>query len=191
VRVPANAKQPEQKRKNLLAEERAALRAQLSTDDDLLLVDFLLATGLRVSELMALDWQDLDTKERRVHVHRRLYHGLDAPKSRHSRRVVRLSEAMVLRLVTLRDQRTYATGDNDPIFATKTGSRHNYSNLYNRILRPAMRAAGIEDGAFHRLRHTTGTELRRRGVAPDAIQLHLEHHDPAFTARVIRTSGFR
>ena len=60
VRVPANAKEPEQKRKNLLEEERAALRAQLTTEEDLLLVDFLLATGLRVSELMALDWQDLD-----------------------------------------------------------------------------------------------------------------------------------
>ena len=34
-----------------------------------------------------------------------------------------------------------------------------------------MRAAGIGHGAFHRLRHTTGTELRRHGVTLEEIQL--------------------
>jgi integrase len=48
---------------------------------------------------------------------------------------------------------------------------------------PFMRAAGIEYGAFHRFRHTNGTELRKRGVPLDEIQLQLGHHDLAFTQR--------
>jgi integrase len=59
-----------------------------------------------------------------------------------------------------------------------------YANAYNRILKPAMRAAGIKYGGFHRLRHTCGTELRRRGAALDQVQLDLGHHDLAFTRRV-------
>jgi integrase len=58
-----------------------------------------------------------------------------------------------------------------------------YANVYHRILKPAMLAAGIEHGGFHRLRHTTGTELRRRGATLEEIQLHLGHHDLGFTRR--------
>jgi integrase len=183
VRIPSNAKQPDERRKNLTEDERAALRCQLARDEDLLLVDFLLAAALRVSEVMALDWIDFDARARLVSVRRRLYRGMGEPKSEQSKADVRLSAAMCARLEALRASRWYATGDHDPIFATVTGCRHNYSNLNNRVLTPAMRAAGIEYGAFHRLRHTTGTELRRKGVQPDAIQLHLRHHDPAFTSR--------
>ena len=49
---------------------------------------------------------------------------------------------------------------------------------------PAMRAAKIEYGGFHRLRHTHGTELQRQGVPIEQVSLSLGHHDPAFTARV-------
>jgi integrase len=60
----------------------------------------------------------------------------------------------------------------------------NYANAYNRMLKPAMRAARIEDGGFHRLRRTCGTELRRRGASLEEIQLHVGHHDMGFTRRV-------
>jgi integrase len=182
VRIPSVARRPDGRRKHLTPDELKRLRDVLSSADDRLFVDFLVATGLRVSEALALDWRDLDPAARRVHVTRRLYRGMDTPKSETSRRAVRLSEAMVARLQALRERRT-AT-ENEPVFASRRGSRMNYANAYNRILQPAMRAAGIEYGGFHRLRHTTGTELRRRGAALDAVQLHLGHHDLAFTRRV-------
>jgi hypothetical protein len=47
-----------------------------------------------------------------------------------------------------------------------------------------MFAAGIEHGAFHRLRHSCGTQLRRRGASLEEVQLHLGHEDLSFTRRV-------
>ena len=48
VRVPASAKAPEPKRKDLEPDELERLRGKLGRDEDRLLVDFLLATGVRV-----------------------------------------------------------------------------------------------------------------------------------------------
>jgi integrase len=44
-----------------------------------LLVEFLAATGLRISEAVALRWQDFDLGRRRVLVRRRFYRGAFAP----------------------------------------------------------------------------------------------------------------
>jgi integrase len=100
-----------------------------------------------------------------------------------SRRVVRISQRMGQRLWELRKSREN-TADSDAIFTTNTGKRHGYGNLYHRVLAPAMRAAGIEYGGFHRLRHSCGTQLRRRGATLEEIQLHLGHEDLSFTRRV-------
>ena len=82
------------------------------------------------------------------------------------------AEARRAPALELRKSREQAS-ESDPVFTTVTGVRHNYGNLYHRILKPAMRAAGIEHGGFHRLRHSCGTQLRRRGASLEEIQLHL------------------
>jgi integrase len=105
VRIPSGARRADTRRKQLTPDELEQLRTQLRSDDERLPVDFLVATGLRISEALALDWRDLDLGRRRLRVTRRLYRGVDAPKSETSRRVVRLSEAMVARLEALRAQR--------------------------------------------------------------------------------------
>jgi integrase len=182
VRIPTHAKKPDTRTKYLNPDEVERLRAKLPDERARLPVDFLLATGLRISEALALDWRHIDLATGRVRVERRLYRGLDAPKSETSKRTLRVSPAMAARLAAAREAR--AAGDDDPVFVGPRGGRLDYSNAYNRILVPAMRAAGIEYGGFHRLRHTTGTELRRRGVALDHVQAQLGHHDLAFTKRV-------
>src|SRR5438067_1230998 len=83
------------------------------------------------------------------------------------------------RAIRLDDQRLVAA-----VACASVRCRLNYANAYNRMLKPAMRAAGIDDGAFHRLRHTCGTELRRRDASLEEIQLHLGHGDMGFTRRV-------
>jgi integrase len=183
VRIPANAKRADgSQAKALTTAELERLRASLETDDDRLLIDFLVATGLRVSECMGLDWSHVELGHGRIRVEQRLYRGMDAPKSRTSRRVVKVSPAMVGRLGALWQSRG-CPPPSEPVFVSPKGARLDYSNLHKRIV-PAMRAAGIEDGAFHRLRHTTGTELKRRGADLGQIQAHLGHHDLAFTKRV-------
>jgi len=188
VRVPSTAKQPDDRRKVLTRAELERLGSKLGSEEDQLLVDFLLATGLRVSELIGLDWADLDLPagrdlEGRLRVRRRFYRGFDAPKSKMSRRELRVSDAMRQRLLKLRSTREHVQ-EADPLFVSPQGRRWNYANLYNRVLKPAMRAAGIEYGGFHRLRHTCGTEAARHDKASRQIQRYLGHHDSAFTERV-------
>jgi integrase len=183
VRIPSNARQPEAKEKALTTVQLERLRSTLARDEDVLLVDFLVASGQRISEAMALDWSDVNIAACRVRIERRQYRGIDSPKSQMSRRTIKISPKMAQRLLLLRESRPNAV-EADPVFLSPEGSRLNYANVYNRTLKPAMLAAGIEDGAFHRLRHTCGTELRRRGATLEEIQLHLGHHDMGFTRRV-------
>jgi integrase len=152
-------------------------------DEWRLFVEFLAHTGLRFSEAIGLRWSDIDFKDRRLHVRRRLYHGVDAPKSRYGRRAIPLSPRM---LETL-EQHRHATkhrSDFDPVFASQSGGPLDYANLYNRILKPATRRAEVPWAAFHTLRHTCATMLFRNGLNAKQVQVWLGHHSPAFTLAV-------
>jgi integrase len=162
-------------------EEVDRLRAQLD-GTDLLIIDTLLMTGMRISELIGLNIGDVDYGACRIHVRRRDYKGIDAPKSSNGRRQIPITPDLAQRLWNLRKSRP-GVGPDDPLFATPTGERHNTDNLRRRMLKPAMRKAGILHGAFHRLRHTCATHLIRHDASPSQAQLWLGHHDPGFTAR--------
>jgi integrase len=182
VRIPSTAKRTEPKRKSLTDDEVERLRAELTSDEDRLLVDFLLVTGLRISEAIALDISNLDFGKCRVKVTKRFYRGFDAPKSSFGRREVPITPDLARRLWPMRKDRPHVT-EGDPLFVSPEGARLDYANVYNRVLKPAMRRAGITWGGAHRLRHTTATHLIRQGASANQAQLWLGHHDPGFTAR--------
>lgn len=148
-----------------------------------LFIEFLAHTGLRFSEAIALTWTDLDLEQQRLHVRRRLYHGLDAPKSRYGRRTIPLTTRMTAKLIERRQTSRYPSGD-DPVFPSRAGTPLDYACLYNRVLKPAARRAGIPWAAFHTLRHTCATNLFRHGLNAKQVQNWLGHHSPAFTLAV-------
>ena len=66
-------------------------------DEWRLLVRFLLESGLRISEAVALTWADVDLGRKRVRVRRRVYRGKVAPpKSRYGRRVTHRNQRIRL-----------------------------------------------------------------------------------------------
>lgn len=142
-----------------------------------LTLEFLAATGLRWSELIALRWGDLvlDGDSPRVKVRRALVKGtLKSPKSRHARRDVPLSAVLVS---ALRQRR----GDADAlVFTSRTGTPLDYSNT-RRALRPAAEEAGAGWAGFHTFRHTCASMLFERGANAVQVQRWLGHHSPAFT----------
>ena len=184
VRVPSSpADQIERDpRKALSEDELRRLLLELPPEWQLF-IEFLLHTGLRFSEAIAVRWGDLDFQQRRLHVRRRLYHGVDAPKSRYGRRAIPLSPRMLTSLTNLRQNSSYHT-DNEPVFASRNGTPLDYANLYRRVLKPAAHRAGIPWAAFHTLRHTCATILFRNGLNAKQLQLWLGHHSPAFTLAV-------
>ena len=130
VRIPSTAKPTEQKRKALTDVEVDRLRAALTSEADRLLVDFLLVTGLRISEAIALDLADLDFGRCRVKVTKRFYRGFDAPKSSFGRREVPITPDLARRLWAMRKDRPQAM-EADPLFVSPQGARLDYANAYN------------------------------------------------------------
>ena len=160
-----------------------------------LMAEFLAHTGLRISEAVALRWQDLDLKQRRVRVMGRIYRGKwSEPKSsyaKHPKRRISLSPGMATKLRQL--QKACGGGPDDPVFASRDGTHLDPANLYKRVFKPAFRRAGVEWAGFHTFRHTCASLLFREGadIKDGAVggghanvvevQRWLGHHSPGFT----------
>ena len=184
VRIAAPAtRDDDPKVKDLTEIEVKQLLAEIP-DEWRLFFEFLLHTGLRIGEAIALRWSDVDFGTKRVHVRRRFYRGGYAPpKSRFGLRALPLTENMTRKLWNLR-KRAVAVGHDDPVFVTPRGARIDQSNLSAPILKPAAQRADVPWASFHTLRHTCETTLFRRGWSAKQVQLFLGHHSPAFTLAV-------
>lgn len=149
-----------------------------------LFVEFVAHTGMRIGEAVAIRWSDVDFGQRRVHVRRRWYRGTFArPKSKHSVRAIPLTERMTQQLWELRKAAS-APSDSALVYPNRDGRVLDPSNLRDRVLKPAVQAAGIPWAGWHTLRHTCGSMLFRHGANAKQVQHWLGHHSPAFTLAV-------
>jgi integrase len=102
---------------------------------------------------------------------------------------------MVPRLyeVLLEHRAEFAYGPNDPVFATRSGTRNTPDNVRTRIVAPvhrhanelleAARLAPIAQLTPHTLRRTFASILAELGVPPRRAMYLLGHRDPKFTMR--------
>jgi integrase len=143
----------------------------------------LAATGLRVSEAIALQWRhlDLDGSSPHVKVRRGFVRGrMEPPKSRHGWREVPLEHALVL---ALREHRRTSEwpGEEDLAFPAGNGAVMSPGNLRRRVLKPAAEEACVSWVGFHAFRHTCATLLFAEGRNAVQVQRWLGHHSAAFT----------
>jgi integrase len=163
--------------------EATALLREIGADEDRLLVSFLLATGLRIGELVGLTWADLDLGAHpRVQVRSQIYRGERVPlKTATSRRDVPLSDAMA---DTLRAKRRDGyRGPHAPVFASSVGTPRNPSAIAGRVVKPAARAIGLPWVSCHTFRRTCGAWLLAEGRTVVQVQRWLGHSDPSTTLR--------
>jgi integrase len=143
-----------------------------------LLIRFLAQTGLRVGEVIALRWEDVDLGTRRVSVRRRLYRGrLDAPKSSYGIRQVPISTRLAQDLWRHRA----GAADDDAVFTRPEGRPLRSEFVLRAIVKPAAAPAGVPWAGVHTLRHTCASILFRSGWNAKQVQVVLGHHSPAFT----------
>jgi integrase len=170
---------------------RAMSRAQLDTF--LANVDsgwrtffwLLAATGLRYSEVIALQWRHVQLTGSNPHleVRQRIVRGgLGAPKSRYGRRDIPLSPDLVHALIETRRASEWPR-DTDYVFPSPGGTPPSHSNLLSRVLRPAADAADVPWAGFHTFRHTCASMLIAEGRDIVQVSRWLGHHDPGFTLR--------
>lgn len=169
---------------------RALTRAQLTTLLDAvpsewrLFFELLAHTGFRISEAIGLTWADVKFGERpRIELRSQLVRGKRRRlKSRYGRRDIPLSPGMARKLWDHRAHSRYRK-DNDPVFASTTGTALHASNVRRRVLAPAAADAGVSWAGFHTFRHTCASLLFAGGKNVKQVQEWLGHHDAGFTLR--------
>jgi len=139
--------------------------AGLSTRDRAIL-EVLVATGLRASELLALDAGDV--RDDLVHVR----HG-KGDKAR----FVPLSARARKAVEPLLDR---CADEHSPVFVNAWGDRLSRRGLH-RIVAAHLRKAGLK-GSLHTLRHTAATRWINHGVGLRSVQAMLGHSDLSTTA---------
>lgn len=114
-------------------------------------------TGLRLGELIALCWRDVDFAGAVVRVRGNFAGGqLTTPKSGKVRSVP-LAPDVASELARLGERADWV-GDDDLVFVGEAGGFLDGSALRRRY-KTALRGAGLRDLRFHDLRHTFGTRM--------------------------------
>ena len=151
-------------------------------------------TGLRQGELLGLKWDDIDLEVGTLQVRRTLTTAkggpiLSAPKTKSTRRTVRLSqtalEALRSHLERQLGEDIDRAGDlwreNGLIFASESGSPLSRQHITARRFKPLLKRAGLPEIRFHDLRHTCATLLLSKNVNPKVVSEMLGHASIAIT----------
>jgi len=169
ARATRHRKEDNSRVRYLTAEEEAKLRVVLERDWPSHIPEFELAlhTGLRLSEMYGLDWQDVDLSRRLLLVRR--------GKNGESR-YARLNSMALKALAELR-KRSDGAG---PVIRNLRGEPLAKGRYW---FEKAVKEAGIGDFHWHDLRHTFASRLAMAGVGLRAIQDALGHKSIAMTVR--------
>lgn len=164
--------------RQLTPEESALVVAAVSSPWKIL-VETAALTGARVSELLGLQWQDIDLATGTVSITKQLSRAgqLVPPKTENGTRTIRIGERLRLALLAHYN----ATEDKRPeafVFGQHTQAAGRY-RLAARALAKAIKDAGVEFDpekervSFHCFRHSVASQLVRSNIDPQRLADHL------------------
>ncbi len=140
-------------------------------------------TGLRLGELLGVQWLDIDFEHRQLRVRRSIDKGQPVTtKSRHGRRSIDLGDQVLALLGSMRRARAHEPAD-AYIFRTPAGGEIDPDNLRERVWSPALLKAGVRFRPIKSLRHSFASLLIREGHDPLYISRQMGHHSPSFTLK--------
>jgi len=143
------------------------------------------ATGLRVSELLALKWGDINFADGEISLSRGIYHQVvGAMKNEASRKPVPLDSGLADVLMQWRARSAY-NQSGDWVFASpnKHGQQPYWpdSAMRKRIRAAAVRAGISKHIGWHTFRHTFATLLKANGEDVKTVQESLRHANSRIT----------
>jgi integrase len=186
--LPARDRASEEDEEEVRVLSREQLRALLDMAPERyrLLLELIASTGIRISEAIGLQVKHLHLSGSNPHVRvrRGIVRGrVEAPKTRHGRRSVPLSDQLVLKLrehlAGLSDQSAEAL-----VFPSQRGTPLNADNLRARMFKPLAEEVGAGWAGFHTLRHTFASLQISERVNLLQLSRVLGHHSAAFTLSV-------
>jgi len=151
------------------------------------------ATGLRISECLGLQWQDVSFEHSQIHVRRTWTCGaIGVPKSKASQAPVPLHPLLAESMQEWKDATPYSQPTEwvFPSMRCKGKQPRTANMLVEDHLRPAAVAAGLltehdpRRFGFHNLRHSLASFLVRSKTDPKTVQALLRHSDVKTTLQL-------
>lgn len=143
-----------------------------------------LYTGLRIGELLALEWSDIDFAKAELAVSKTCHDGkdkngcfcriTDTPKTSHSSRVIPLPKQLlpILREMKKNSKNPLVISSGEKILSVRS---------YQRSFELLQRKLGLSRRGFHALRHTFATRAIECGMDIKSLSEILGHKNPMVT----------
>ena len=153
---------------------------------DITLYKFLLATGCRINEALALSWSDIDLGNSVVHITKTLNceMELNSPKSKSGYRDIDIDQqtaTMMKRYQRKQTQEAWKLGGTETVvFSDFINAYPNYKAVAGR-LKSHFKKAGVNNIGFHGFRHTHASLLLNSGIPYKELQHRLGHSTLSMT----------
>ena len=177
-------KRPKRKEKPVdcftLAEQKKIEQAVITGKKDKLYgIILCLYSGLRIGELIALEWHDIDFTKGILTVSKSCHDGkngliIDEPKTANSRRVIPLPKQLlpILKGIKKRSDSPFVVSSNGMPVSVRS---------YQRSFELLLKRLNIAHKGFHSLRHTFATRAIECGMDVKTLSEILGHKNPTVT----------
>ena len=147
-----------------------------------MLVLMAVLTGMRIGELLALRWDNVDLERRTVRVREAVYEGHNStPKTQGGIRDIPFGPTLEQ---ALRRHAGSRISDDSLVFPSRNGTHLRPGNLLKRSLYPACARAQLRRFSWHDFRRTHATLLSDMGEPLKTVQAQLGHASLSTTAEI-------
>lgn len=160
---------------------------------DWLILLLMLNSGLRVGEMLALEWNDIDIDNKLIRINKTIQSNIKqqngnyinilkkTTKTESGVRFIPLNSQMIGYIYELKEYDTRNSIKSDFVACTHTGTRNTARNLQRSLDRLIKKTEIKRNVSLHTLRHTFGSVLIRRGIGIEVISELMGHSNITIT----------